>query len=459
MNLKKDTNWMHFTGIAGVTLAPLAIELKKLGYKVTGTDENLYDPIKGIVEGSTIDVFEKFSYENLTRNGNIPNLLVTGAGVSEKNKELLFAKKQGITVKHFAEVLEELLIENNSIVIAGTYAKTTITAMLVAVLKEAEVETSYMFGGVPVDGSSSIHLKTNKTLLSVVEGDEYIASRWDLKSKFYFYHPKYLILTVVKWDHTDVFTSEKDYIENFRNLVKQVPEDGAIFANFADKNVVEVIESARCKVFKYKPDDVNKWADENKITVSVLGSFNETNAAVAAKFAVEVLNLDIVDVQVALKNFEGIKRRLEVRYASPGKKLHEARTIVLDDFASSTAKVQGAIRAIKDEFPKHQLVVVYEPNTGNRTKRAVEEFVEVFQGAEIVFLPKFKELIKSRKTKFLNENEFGDFLKEKVNVEVQGSDSELVDKILKRSRNTKTVIAFMSSQGMSDRIQLLLSKL
>ncbi|MBN1331959.1 hypothetical protein JW978_03680 [Candidatus Dojkabacteria bacterium] len=449
--MQKDLNWIHFTGIAGVALAPLAIEFHKLGYKVTGSDFEIYEPIKTLLANSKIPVFDDYSYKNILEGDIIPELIVAGAGVSPKNKELLFAKKHDIQIRHYAEILEELLIEKESIVVAGTYAKTTITAMIVGIFKNFSKEISFMFGGIPVDGSNSVHLKTSKTLLSVVEGDEYIASRWDKRSKFFFYHPKYLILTAINWDHTDVFTSEKDYVENFRRFIEEMPEDAVIFANFADKNVVSAVKDAKCKVIEFRPEDLLEWAKKFKIEISILGSFNLLNAAIAAKFASEVLGIDIEWVKIALKNFLGIKRRLEIRYSSENIR-------IIDDFASSPSKIKGSIGAIKDSFPDWKFIIVYEPNTGNRTKAALSEFNNVFDCADMVLLPKFKKLISSRTTKFLDENEFAKGLKSKTEVIVRNDDEDLVNTIFQAARNEKSVVAFLSSQAMEDRIQLLISK-
>jgi len=456
---QKDTNWIHFTGIAGVALAPLAIELKKLGHKVTGTDTDIYEPIKGLLKTADIDLYNEYTFLNLVDGDFVPHLVITGAGVSQKNKELLFGKKQEIAIKHFAEALGELIIENNSVVVAGTYAKTTITAMLVRIFQETKSEISYMFGGVTVDGLPSAHLKTAKTLFSVVEGDEYISSRWDIKSKFFYYKPKYLILTGIKWDHTDIFKTEKEYINNFQKLVEQVPQDGIIFANFSDKNVKKVASVAKCKVIRYTSEELEKWVNQNNIEVSILGSFNTLNAAVAAKFAVDILKQDLGKVQMALKNFEGIKRRLEIRYFNTDGDLNDSQIIVLDDFASSPPKVAGAINAIKGEFPKHKLVIVYEPNTGNRTKGSLGEFEGVFDDVEALVLPKFKKLMKSTETKFLNEKEFAKGIGNHSNVSVYENDKDLINSLVKLAENKPTVIAFMSSQGMEDRIQSLIAKL
>lgn len=456
---QKDTNWIHFTGIAGVALAPIAIEFQNYGYKVTGSDTGIYEPIKTLLSNSSIEVFDSYSFENLMDGEIVPHLIVTGAGVSPKNKELLFAGKHDITVKHFAEALEGLVIENNSIVVAGTYAKTTITAMLVKIFQEIKGEISYMFGGVTVDGMPSAHLKTAKTLLSVVEGDEYISSRSDQQSKFFYYHPKQLILTGIRWDHTDIFKTEEEYVRNFANLVAQIPKDGVVFANFADKNVERVMQGAKCKVISYTPEGLASWAKDNKLEISILGSFNKLNAAIAAKFAVEVLGLDIGNVRNALKNFEGIKRRLEVRYFNTDGELKDSQIIVIDDFASSPPKIKGAVSAIKEEFPDHRLVIVYEPNTGNRTRESQAEFAGVFEGVDTVILPKFKELLKSSTTDFLDEIQFAKGLKAETEVSIQQDDKGLVKEILKLAKGKKTVVAFMSSQGMDDRIQSLIAKI
>lgn len=452
--LKKDINWIHLIGIGGITMAPLAIELRKHGRKITGSDKKIYEPVKTLIQRSDIELVTNFSYANLIKNNSIPGLIIVGGSIPTNNKELLFAKKQNIPIKHFPEILNEMVVENNSIVVAGSYGKTTITSMLVKIFEEAGKKASFMFGGVPVDGSDSIRLQTSDTLFSIVEGDEYIASRLDKQSKFFYYKPKYLILTAVEWDHTDIFKTKREYVENFKKFVNSMPKNGIVFANIDDENIREIIKSAPCKVVEFNVKELMNWGKRAKIKTRVIGDYNKVNAYISA-FIAHKLGLDTASIRKGLAKFYGIKRRLEIRYPAVANKTpRDEELYIIDDFASSPPKLKGAIRSLRQEFPKHKLIVIFEPNSGSRTKQSMKEYKEVFDGVDLVILPKFKSLIKS-KTDFFDEVELAKFLRKesKVKVKTVDADATLVSEIIKEANNTKSVVAFMSSHGMEERIQ------
>ena len=443
-----NNKWVHFIGIGGVTMAPLAVEFVKKGLLVTGSDKDLFDPIKTFLQDSKIKINKGFVFNNLIDNNQLPGLVICSSSVSLKNKEYLFAKKQGIHIEHYPQVLLRELIVPDSIVVAGTYGKSTITAMLVDIFKRAGKNISYMFGALPIEGSQSVILKDDSTEFSVVEGDEYISSRWDGKSKFFYYKPKYLLLASLKWDHTDVFKTEQEYVENFKNLVDSMSSDGLIFANNEDAHIQEICADVgtKCVMFDFK--ELKKWGEENQIKTTALGDYNYRNALVAAKFATYFdINLEVI--KEALLNFKGLKRRLEIRYASA-----DSKYVVIDDFASSPAKVTGSIKSLKKEFPDHKLTIIFEPNTGSRTKASLNNYIDVFNGVDYVLLPKFAKLIKSKDI-IIDEKVLAAFLKKNdIHVSEYSENKDLIDKLSEIVNDGGPhAFVFMSSQGMEPLIQ------
>lgn len=447
MNTTTNDNWIYFIGIGGVTTAPLAVALQNQGYKVSGSDKNLYDPIKSFLEENRIQTYKNFSFKNLISNNETPGIVVCGSGISLNNKEYLFAKKQNLNIKHFPEIINELIVDKNSLVVAGSYAKTTITSMLVSIFKESHVNISYMYGGLPINGENTFSLKDNTTKLSIIEGDEYISSRWDTKSKFFYYKPKFLVITGIKWDHADVFPTEQDYIENFRNLIKLVPSDGIIFANLEDENTKSILEDSRCKVIDISYKSNNEWALKEGIKTSLIGELNFHNTVAAAKVAFE-MGISIESIKKALVEYQGIRRRLQIR------KFKENKFVIIDDFASSPAKVESSIRSLKQHYKNYKTLVIFEPNFGNRTIDALEEFKNVFNKADLVILPNFTE-VKSDNYP-VDENHFKSKLEEKgIKVKIFDTDVELGKIVTEQKRNNEPiVIAFLSSHGMEDRIRL-----
>jgi UDP-N-acetylmuramate: L-alanyl-gamma-D-glutamyl-meso-diaminopimelate ligase len=249
--------------------------------------------------------------------------------------------------------------------------------MLVYIFKELEIDISYMVGGFSESLNSTIDYATSSTKFSIVEGDEYLSSKIDKRSKFFHYSPKYLIINSVEWDHTDLFKSEQDYIENFKELISQMPSDGVLFVNDSD-NIRKVIDGTALKVIKFNKDE---FSFENNL----VGKFNKENAYFATQVASTILDLPQEKVQNVLKSFKGIKRRMELRFK-------DNDVIVIDDFGSSPAKAKGAIESVKESFPDYKIYVIYEPNEGARLEHSLSMYNDAFMGVEKIILPKFREM-------------------------------------------------------------------
>ncbi len=385
MEFKKDYNWVHFIGIAGVATAQLAVAMLGKGYVVSGSDENIYEPMKSYLERyKGLKVNNGYNYRNLIEGDSIPSLVIAVGGLSRKNKEILFARKYEIEVKSYPEVLQnELIVPDNSIVIAGSFGKTTTTAALIDIFKEAGKNISYMVGGQVVGWDTGLSLKTPATEFSIIEGDEYMASRDDTKSKFFYYNPKYLVITGYTHDHTDLFATEEAYFANFIKLVKTLPKDGILVLNAKFPRLVELSKYSRARVVFYKYDKDTHLPKNN-----LFGEFNYENLLAAITIATQ-LGIGNNSINSALKNFKGIKRRLEQVSVIES---NDKKILVIDDFGASAGKAGSAISAMREKYPKHKIVAVFEPNLGSRTIEAIPQYKKSFAECDFLLLPQFTEI-------------------------------------------------------------------
>ncbi len=458
--LTVDKNWIHFIGIGGVTTGPLAVEFLNRGFAVTGSDRKLYDPIKSFLDKNNIKVIENFSYKNLINENKVPGLVIVGSGISTKNKEFKFVKLHKLNYKHFPQILESNLIVDNSIVVAGTYGKTSITSMLVKIFKEAGIDISFMFGGQLVSGEKTLKLKDKNTKYSIIEGDEYISSTYDEKSKFFYYHPKFLILTAISWDHTDVFKTPKKYRENFQKLIEDIADDGLIFANGEDDNIQQIAKKTKKEFVFYTKKDLYKLQSELKLQLKVLEGFNLENALIASKFA-KILKINNKTIKKALENFKGIKRRLEIKYQGKNYVFGKdgGEILVIDDFGSTPEKAKGSLKALSKLFPDRYVITILEPNFGNRTKEALEIFYNVLKKnhSDLLILPKFTNI--SNDT-LLDEVDFFNKLKNIINVKVATKSDDIYKLILPKMKEHKSlVIVFLSSHSIDMKIKNLIKLL
>jgi UDP-N-acetylmuramate: L-alanyl-gamma-D-glutamyl-meso-diaminopimelate ligase len=385
--------WFHAIGASGKTTANVARMFKTMGWFVTGSDSQFIPPASDIIQKSEVPFDLGYSYKHLTKQfweeklktsldiPEHPDLGLVVESVTPKNKELLFAKKHNINIIPFSQILGEHLIKPNSIVIAGTAGKTTTTAILVHMLINLGLNPSYMIGADVVDLDESL-VKT-ESAWSVIEGDEYHNPQLSRGAKFLEYKPKYLVLTKISWEHHDVFETEARYVEEFKKLVELVPESGLIVAKSGDKNIDEVLKSAKCRVIRYKQTEKNfqnsdgLWRVEggigdiktifddkdNKIlefNTKLIGDYNLENILAAVALVYNVIPVeDIKILTKTIEDFKGAKKRLEFVYESDD-------LIVVDDFGVAPERARNSLKTLKQHFPSHHIVGVYEPNAGSR---------------------------------------------------------------------------------------------
>lgn len=454
---RKQDNWIHFSGIAGVALAPLAVALAEQGYEVTGSDENIFEPMASFIGSHTeIKVRTGYHFSNLIKSTYsqdpndgqiIPAEVIAGGGLSLQNRELLFANKHGVAIRNYAEVLEyRALVQGSSIVVAGSFGKTTTTALLIKIFAESGVPISYMVGALVAGLDNGVKLKDASSKYSILEGDEYISSRNDLQSKFFHYHPTYLLLTGYAYDHTDVFTTPEAYYDNFAKLVRQLPAEGLLVYNSKYPELGDLAELAACKAIPY---------EEIELTNQLLGSFNKENISGAVTLA-KALNLPAEKITKAVASFAGISRRLQI--VAAGKDSQGREFKIVDDFGAAPAKAKSALSVLRAEFPEANIIAVFEPNLGNRTQEALPSFMNVFSGVNKLILPQFAKV---KQTGILSELDLGAAL------EAQGQTSEALKDNQFLSERIESaflvgklnLVVFLSSHGVSNFISDLRQRL
>lgn len=464
---KTMDKWVHIIGICGVTTSGIAVCFKNMGWKVTGSDKGFFPPVTDYLEHYGIKIMPGFKKERLTEEGKHPDLIVFQGTKGRFNEEILEAKELHIEIKSYPEILKEyLIVKDNSIVITGSFGKTTTTAILSKIFEYNNSKVNYMYGGLNPNFDPNIKI-TEGAEVSIVEGDEYITSFEDMKSKFFHYQPKNVLLTGVTWDHADVFKSEKDYIDNFIKFIKLIPEDGLLVVNSNDKNSVDISKNAKCKVIYYSnklqeslvPADwyllteskplpcivsTVKPGDDLEIIPferNIIGKINEQNILAAIAFSRE-LNIKKDVIQRAVKDFNGIKRRMEMRYK-------DENVSIIDDFGSTPGKVRLALRLIDEDFPNTKKIVVFEPSAGSRAKKSLDTYKGSFDNADFVLLPRFTILPPNKKIERFAEHELiAKLTSQKIDAQVFFDDEKLVQEVLNIvNKNKKCVVLFMGSHS------------
>jgi UDP-N-acetylmuramate: L-alanyl-gamma-D-glutamyl-meso-diaminopimelate ligase len=369
---------IHLTAICGVGMASLAGLLKARGYRITGSDQNVYPPMSTYLADIGINVLSGFSAEHLVPR---PDLVVIGNAVSRNNPEAEAVLAQGIEYISFPQALGRFLIgERRSLVIAGTHGKTTTSALAAWVLTSAGLAPGFFVGGVPVNFGSGWNAGTGEHV--VLEGDEYDTAFFDKGPKFLHYRPRNVILTSIEFDHADIYR-DLDHVKSaFAKLIDIVPADGSLVVCSDYPEAVAVARDAKAHLTTY--GESGDWTAKNirfdqgrsifeacfkgqsqgSIEASVIGRHNVKNA-----LAVYVMgrSLGIAHGRLieGFRTFKGVKRRQEVRGEKRG-------VLVIDDFAHHPTAVRETIEAMRGAYAGRRLWAIFEPRS-NTSKRNVFE--------------------------------------------------------------------------------------
>lgn len=448
---------IHVIGICGVATSALAIAFKKAGTYVSGSDKGFFPPVSTELEKHKVTFYAGWHVEKMIENG-LPEAVIVGTASGSQNPETLYAKENNIPIYSFAEAIGRFFARENCLVCAGTWGKTSSTALLSFILKEAALDPSYMFGGISLSHPASAALTSSDW--SIFEGDEYKSSPTDPTAKFFYYKAKHLLLTAVSWDHADLYPTEKDYFDTFKKLVSSLPSDGLIIANCDNAGVKKVLGSKKAVFYGQNSGDyifkevkqsengldfiINHHSDSWHIYSPMLGSFQAEN--ITACFAMaHSLGLKAETIISAIAKFRGLKRRLEKRL--------DGKVIVIDDIAHSPEKAISVISTLKNIY-KGKIWVVFEPNIGGRERSSATKYDHAFEKADAVIIPRLTSLKTSaEKEKPMDGEELAKIISQShTNVYHIDDDAKLVN-FLKSSAKDGDVIAFLGSHGFRGMIE------
>lgn len=370
MSEKKN---FHFVGVCGTAMGSVAAAMKNRGYRVTGSDENVYPPMSTFLESQGVEITAGFSADHIPQDTDV---IVIGNAVSRGNEEAEAALDRKLLYVSLPEVLKEHFLRGRrNLVMSGTHGKTTTSSILAWVLESAGVNPSHMIGGIPTNLGQGARFTESDFV--VLEGDEYDTAFFDKRSKFLHYLPEVVVVNNIEFDHADIYDSLDDIKLTFKRLLNIVPRSGVAFINGDDPNCLEVAEGAPAPIETVgfsescgvRITDVD-YAGElssftlkgERFTIPMSGEFNVRNAVMAVCSALFV-GISADDVRKGLLGFAGIARRQQLRGEKSGIK-------VVDDFAHHPTAIDLAIDALRQKYDPNDLWVVFEPRS-NTTRRNI----------------------------------------------------------------------------------------
>ena len=362
---------IHILGIAGTFMGGVAAIAKSAGFRVTGSDLNVYPPMSTQLEALGIEFVQGYGAEQLDLN---PDVVVVGNALSRGSPVIEAMLDRGMAYTSGPLWLaEQVLHSRHVIAVTGTHGKTTTTAMLTWILEHAGLEPGYLVGGVPGNFDSSARL--GKAPFFVIEADEYDTAFFDKRAKFVHYRPRTAILNNLEYDHADIYPDVASIRRQFNQLLRTVPGSGRLIVNGADPELKKTL-SEGCwtprEFFGFGADhdwqaQIEPGSAASRFTVQfkgralaqvawdLIGEHNVMNALAAIAAAAHA-GVTAERAAQALSAFRGVKRRMEVRGVVDG-------VTVYDDFAHHPTAIETTLKGLRARVGAQRIVAVLEPRS------------------------------------------------------------------------------------------------
>jgi len=440
-----STEKVHFIAVGGSVMHNLALALKQKGAIVTGSDDELFEPSKSRLLSNGILGDTGWNPAKIT---NDLDAVVVGMHAKKDNPELVKAQELKLPIYSFPEYIYKQSIDKQRIVIAGSHGKTSITAMVLHVLKHAKKTFDYAVGA-QLDGFDTM-VQLSDAPIIIIEGDEYLSSPLDSKPKFLNYHHHILVLNGIAWDHMNVFPDVDTYISQFETLADKTPKSGSIIYYENDAVVKKMATKKRTDVhlFPYKAlsakyKDGKTLVGREKIEVPFFGEHNMINAN-AAKEVCARLGIKEDEFLDAICTFTGAAKRLESLGENKTKEVN-----IYKDFAHAPSKLKASCNAVKELFPKRKLVACIELHTfSSLNKDFLPQYNKSFDAADEAIVYINPKTLDSKGGQTISEDELQAYFGNKK-VKLYHNINEL-STFLEKQKWEKSNLLLMSSANFGE---------
>ena len=367
---------IHFIAIGGSAMHNLAIELFLKGFEISGSDDKIFEPSFSNLKKHNL-LPSKLGWDKNKINKKI-DIVIIGMHAKKDNPELIESLKQNIKIFSYPEFLHEYSKFKTRVVIAGSHGKTSISSMVLHVLKYNGISLDYMLGA-QLDGfENMVNLKEENDFI-LIEGDEYFSSPLDLKSKFLWYKPNIALISGISWDHINVFPTFEDYVNQFKKFINSIVPGGVLVFNKSDQILNRIVNESKNSIRKI-PYNLPKFKIDNTVTLletefgevplMIFGKHNLENLS-GAKWITQLFGVDSNDFYEAISTFKGASKRLELLEKG-------SNCFLYKDFAHSPSKVFASCEAINDLYFNLKKIYCLELHTFSSLDK---KFIKMYSGS------------------------------------------------------------------------------
>ena len=444
---------VHILGICGTFMGGLALLAKETGFKVTGSDENVYPPMSNLLKEQGIEVNQGYKKKDLPK----AELYLIGNVISRGNEAVEYILDTKLPYASGPEWLLENILKNRRVVaVSGTHGKTSTTAMITWMLESAGLKPGFLIAGSPKD--FSISARIGKGEFFVIEADEYDTAFFDKRAKFVHYHPEVLVINNLEFDHADIYSNLEEIQKQFHNLIRAMPSYGCLICPDDNKNIEQVLElGVWSEVNKFGVDKKNPNYyetikedyssirfhldnDFEDISWNLTGEYNVSNA-MAALMVLNHLNFPLSSSAKALETFSGVSRRLDVLIDRKDLKL-------IDDFAHHPTAIKETLKGLRARYKENRIIALIEIRS-NTMKSGLHDknLIKATKEADLVFW------------KGRDQDQVNKLIKKSPSSHYAIDSIDYFSEELKKSVKTDDVIIMMSNGNFGGLADLLKSKL
>ena len=442
---------VFLSGIGGIGMANVAVLLSQLGYDVSGSDGQVYEPAATILRNARVPVRSPYAAENLPRDGTP---LIIGNAQSRGHVEVEAALDESLPMFSFPEFLgRHVLPGRHSIVVAGTHGKSTTASCLAHLLQSAELEPGFLVGALPLNFPEGGRAGRGKPF--VLEGDEYDSAFFDKRSKFLHYFPRTLVLGTVEYDHADIFANLDEMLLAFRRLIKLLPRSGRLVFAADCETTKELASAAPCPTISVGSSSGCNWqllpdsqmlafrdpvGMTHQLKFDLPGRHNRMNALMAVAGAMAFQD-EFAEYLSGLSSFRGLKRRME--------QLCDADDLtVYDDFAHHPTAIASAIQAVCEQHPAAHLTVICEPRSNTMVRNVFQhELTRAFTGADRVIFGTIHRADRIPAEQRLDLQSIIQHIESTGARAEQIDNRQLVEHLIKADLPSPSVLLFLSNGG------------
>jgi UDP-N-acetylmuramate: L-alanyl-gamma-D-glutamyl-meso-diaminopimelate ligase len=440
---------VHFIAIGGAAMHNLALALAKKGYMVTGSDDEIFEPSRTRLEKAGLLPGE-FGWFPQKINSRI-DAIILGMHARHDNPELLRAQELGIKIFSYPEFLYEQTKNKIRVVIAGSHGKTTVTSMIMHVLRHTGFSFDYMVGA-QIDGFDTMVSLNEESPLAIFEGDEYLTSPIDPRPKFHLYKPSIALINGIAWDHINVFPTFDNYCQQFQTFVELIEKRGKLFYFNEDVEVQKVIQLAKrtdiiikpftCHPYKTENEKVSLvLPDETFLPVNVFGKHNMQNIAGAKEICLAA-GLSENEFYKGIATFKGSAKRLQLLF-------EDKSTSVYLDFAHAPSKVAATVNAVREQFLERKLIAFLELHTfSSLTRDFLQLYRNTLEKADTAIVYFNPEVVAHKKLEKITPDDIRNAFAHRY-LTVLNNLNELPGQMKKLGPKAARVVVYMSSGNMN----------